>query len=133
MIKTHRKKVAVIGVLCASVILSLVAYKPVEQPRKRNLKVLPQNISRDSLDKIMKSYNEALGVKCSYCHAENKETGRMSFGSDDKHEKETTRHMMMMTDDINKKYFMDAVDSADAAKFLPKVSCITCHKGQTIP
>lgn len=133
MIKTLRRRAVVMAMLCACVAMSMLAYKPAEQPRKRNLKVLPQNISRDSLDKVMKSYNEALGVKCGYCHAENKETGRMAFGSDDKHEKETTRHMMIMTDDINKKYFMDAVDSADAAKFTPKVSCITCHKGQTIP
>lgn len=133
MFHFHRKKAAVTAVLCASALLSLVAYKPVEQPRKRNLKILPQNISRDSLDHIMHGFNDALGVKCGYCHAPGKDGGRMDFSSDEKPEKETTRYMMTMTMEINKKYFMNEVEPEDSAKFMNKVTCTTCHHGQTHP
>lgn len=34
----------------------------------KNLTVLPQDITKDDLEKVMKEYNAALGVKCSYCH-----------------------------------------------------------------
>ncbi|BAV05754.1 hypothetical protein FLA_1766 [Filimonas lacunae] len=119
--------------LCALALLSMAAYKPSEQPRKRNLKILPQNISKDSLDRIMRGFNEALGVKCGFCHAPSKEGGRMDFSSDEKHEKETTRMMMTMTNEINKKYFMDDVAPEDSARFANKVTCNTCHRGNTIP
>lgn len=133
MIFHHRKKAAVVVGLCASALLSLAAYTPSAQPRKRNLKILPQNISRDSLDHIMKGFNEALGVKCGFCHAPGPDGGRPDFSSDAKPEKETTRMMMTMTGEINKKYFMSEVAPEDSAKFTNKVTCNTCHRGHELP
>ena len=62
----------------------------------KNLKVLPQDISKDSLMGLMKGYNVALGVKCNHCHVQDK-------SSDEKHEKEITRHMIKFTDGLNAK------------------------------
>src|SRR5690606_23342798 len=44
----------------------------IAQPPWKNLKVLPKDISKDSLDHLMKGYTLALGVKCNYCHAPSK-------------------------------------------------------------
>jgi hypothetical protein len=98
--------------------------------QKRNLKVLPANISRDSLDMIMDHFKMALGVKCGFCHAQSTTNpGHLDFSSDDKPEKEVARKMMIMTNDINQKYmrFNDDTTKGEA------VSCITCHRGDPHP
>ncbi|HTJ11524.1 MAG TPA: c-type cytochrome [Dinghuibacter sp.] len=100
------------------------------QQHKRNLKVLPENISRDSLDMIMDHFKMALGVKCGFCHAQSTTNpGHLDFASDDKPEKEIARKMMIMTNDINQKYmrFNDDTTKGEA------VSCITCHRGDPHP
>jgi hypothetical protein len=55
------------GILSAFVILliTLTAANPLP---KRNLQVLPEDISDAQLDSIMKQYNKALGVSCNFCH-----------------------------------------------------------------
>jgi hypothetical protein len=101
------------------------------QQHKRNLKVLPENISRDSLDMIMDHFKLALGVKCGFCHAQSTTNpGRLDFASDDKPEKEVARKMMIMTGDINQKYMRFNDDTAKAEE---AVSCITCHRGDPHP
>ena len=92
-----------------------------------NLKILPQDISDEELKSVMREFNTALGVKCSHCHAPNPETGKMDFASDAKKEKDFARHMMTMTDDLNKKHF--DYDTNDKKK----VSCFTCHQGSVKP
>ncbi|WP_230466768.1 c-type cytochrome [Faecalibacter macacae] len=92
-----------------------------------NLKVLPQDISEDELKGLMREYNAALGVKCNHCHAANPETGKMDFSSDAKKEKDYARHMITMTNELNKKHF--DYDPADKQK----VSCFTCHQGNIKP
>ena len=130
----HRKKAGVAIALCTAAFLSLTAYRPTEQqqPRKRNLKVLPQNISRDSLDHLMHGYNDALGVKCGFCHAQNANNpGKLDFGSDEKPEKEIARQMITMTMEINKKYF--TFNTSDTAHAANAVTCTTCHRGEAKP
>ena len=61
--------------------------KAISSSEWKNLKVLPQNISEDSLKGLMRGYNAALGVKCNFCHAENPDTKKMDFASDAKKEK----------------------------------------------
>ena len=59
------------------------SYQP--QPKWKNLKVLPKNISKDSLDYLMEGYTSALSVKCNYCHASQKDNpSKLDFASDDK-------------------------------------------------
>ncbi|RXK86463.1 c-type cytochrome [Filimonas effusa] len=131
MSKPHSKKTVVLLLLNAAVFISVTAYKPYQQPRKRNLKVLPQDISRDSLQQIMRGYNTALGVKCNFCHAQSEmDPNRPDFASDAKPEKETTREMIRMTNDINRRYFTPATDTT---KVIQAVSCATCHRGHELP
>ena len=64
----------------------------------------------------MRSFNAALGVECSFCHAQDR-------SSDEKPEKLTARKMLTMTHDINDKFFAGKME----------VRCFTCHKGAEHP
>lgn len=131
MLKPHSKKTVVLSVLVVCAAISMAAYNPYQQPRKRNLKVLPENISRDSLQQIMRGYNEALGVKCGFCHAQNaNDPSRPDFASDARPEKETTREMIRMTHDINRRYFTPVTDTT---KVIQAITCATCHRGHELP
>lgn len=103
----------------------------VKDPQWKNLKVLPKDISEDSLKVLMRGYNDALGVKCSYCHANNPETKKMDFASDAKKEKEYARHMILMTRDINAKNFN--WDNAKNPEMINVVTCTMCHRGNNSP
>ncbi|MBO9574004.1 MAG: c-type cytochrome [Chitinophagaceae bacterium] len=97
-----------------------------EEPKFKNLKVLNKNITHDELDSIMKSFNKALGVKCSFCHAQRKDDPKkLDFASDENKHKSIARDMIRMTMKINKKYFKEEKPAA--------ISCYTCHNGQKEP
>ena len=124
------KKNILVLALIACVGLVFSAYKVYEEPEYeninyndgfKNLKVLPQDISQDSLMNLMKSYNKALGVKCNHCHSKDK-------SADDVYAKEITRHMIQMTNEINEKSFNPIGD-----KYKNAVDCATCHRGSTSP
>ena len=102
----------------------------IKPPLFKNLKVLPKDISDEDLDKIMDNFNFALGVKCNFCHARKDTTSRhLEFPSDAKPEKEIARNMMLMTYDLNKKYF-----NFNKEKIVPqRITCITCHRKNSIP
>ena len=104
---------------------------PQNQP-KRNLKVLPKNISNDELDAVMDHFKEALGVNCNFCHASQKDdTSKLDFASDEKPEKESARNMMRMSSKINKKFFHYKPSAEN--KELPPITCKTCHNGKPHP
>jgi len=94
----------------------------------RNLKVLPRNISDDDLDKVMNGFENALGVKCEFCHAKVMGKEIFDYASDSKAEKEITRKMMLMTIDINKKHFQYTPKTVPEA--IQPVTCFTCHNGK---
>jgi len=129
----HYKKLAVGSILIALMVIGMAAVRPQDDKPKRNLKVLPKNISHDDLEKVMDSWKAALGVKCGFCHAPSKDSTsrKLDFASDDKPEKTTARHMFRMTGKINKKYFNFDKDDKGAA--IPAISCITCHRGSPHP
>jgi len=124
-----KKSIAFIALIfCVGMIFS--AYKIYEEPEYesvdfndgfKNLKVLPQDISKDSLMGLMKSYNKALGVKCNHCHSKDK-------SADDVYAKEITRHMIKMTDELNEKAF-----NPIGPEFQNAINCATCHRGSTSP
>src|SRR5690606_32240294 len=87
----------------------------------KNLKVLPQNISKDSLMSLMRGYNQALGVKCNHCHSGDK-------AADDKHSKEVARHMIKFTNELNANEFAPIGEQYKNA-----IECATCHRGSTKP
>lgn len=102
------------------------------EKKAKNLKVLPKDISHEELEKVMRSYNKALGVRCDFCHARQADNPqKLDFASDDKLEKETARDMIRMTMRINKKYFKSGKDEKGAQ--VMTVTCYTCHNGQKEP
>ncbi|MDE1190852.1 MAG: c-type cytochrome [Arachidicoccus sp.] len=126
----YRKKTIVLSVMVCLFVFTIMSFAGRRQP-KHNFKILPQDISRDSLHNIMHSFNVALGVKCGFCHAKSTlDTTKLDFESDAKEEKEIARAMMTMTMEINKKYFSDPNFNPNA---VPIVSCVTCHHGHEEP
>lgn len=128
-----------IGILI--VMLGLYAFKSdsainesyVPQTDWKNLKVLPQDISKDSLDYLMNNYSVSLGVNCTHCHAPSKEDPtKLDFPSDEKIEKEIARVMIKMTDNLNdtifKPHFPDPKPNQVSV-----VNCVMCHRGTVNP
>lgn len=108
------------------------AHKPMPLPKPVNLKVLPRDTSPEDLMKIMQGYSQQLGVKCTFCHAQDTATRRINFASDMKADKNTARTMMSMTNEINAKY-LSQIHDPDAAPDQKTVSCGTCHQGHSMP
>jgi predicted aldo/keto reductase-like oxidoreductase len=132
----HYKKLAVGSILIALMVIGMAAVRPQDDKPKRNLKVLPRNISHDDLEKVMDTWKAALGVKCGFCHAPSRDSTsrRLDFASDDKPEKNRALNMFRMTGKINKKYFHFDKDDKDAkGESAPPISCITCHRGSPHP
>lgn len=124
----------IIGVFYAFTSNSNKVYEPVANKVVwQNLKVLPQNISKDSLHNLMKGYSISLGVKCNFCHESQKDNPKeLDFASDAKIQKEIARGMIKMTDDINKNYFLPHKQDPKPTQTYD-VACITCHRGTTNP
>ena len=96
--------------------LILAAPAPARADDAKNLKVLPKNLSKNDIKKLMKAQAAALGVECEHCH-------NTDNFAEDTEKKEIARTMMRMTGDINKNYF----------KGKQEVGCITSHNGQKEP
>ncbi|MFT3937141.1 MAG: c-type cytochrome [Chitinophagaceae bacterium] len=131
--KFNRKLIVMASL--AALITTAVAFTkpaPADDNGFKNLKILPKDISHEQLGKIMHDFNNALGVKCNFCHAPNKDTSihHPDFASDEKPEKEIARSMMKMTLKINKKFF--SVKDASFTSQL-EITCATCHHGQAHP
>ena len=100
---------------------------------KRNLKVLPKDISRENLHQVMEQWSAALGVKCNFCHAPSEtDPKRMNWASDAKPEKSMARQMYTMTGKINKKYF-HTKKGENGMMEMAAVNCNTCHHGDAHP
>jgi hypothetical protein len=84
----------------------------------KNLKVLPKNMDKKSLKKLMKKQAKAVGKSCDDCHD-------ISAFDKDTEMKEKGRDMMRLVNTINAKLKKDG--------FKAKVSCATCHRGKEEP
>ena len=129
----HRKKLLTLAAVIAILITGVAFNYPYQQgPGYKNLQVLPKDITHDSLKVLMEEYSDALGVKCNFCHAPQKDNpSRLDFGSDDKMEKGAARHMIKMTMAINADNF-NWMGSA-RPDTIRAVGCITCHRGDPHP
>ena len=87
------------------------------QPPK-NLKVLKVEKGED-LRPIMRSFDQALGVECAFCH------DTQDFDKDTKPHKETARKMLEMVQKINTEIF--------TWEGAPKATCNMCHNGNVYP
>jgi hypothetical protein len=101
-------------------------------PRSKpvNLQVLPKEMSAASVGKLMKRFEQDLGVKCSHCHVEDPHTLKVDYVSDENPRKQTARVMISMLADINDKYLAQL--GADRRYAVP-VTCGSCHQGQSSP
>jgi len=117
-------------------------------PDPMNLQVLPKDIDKAQLVQTMRSFTQALGVRCPFCHVgeEGQPLDTFNFMSDAKEEKATARKMLRMVTDINEKYLKDLEGHDEAGEHGeaeeheeeqedegPKVTCYTCHRGETHP
>jgi hypothetical protein len=103
-------------ILALLIATSLFAQEPKKKgppPAPKNLKLLPA----EGLMDTMRAFRVGLGVQCTGCHAQG------DFASDEKHEKEMARMMIVMTREINAK-FPDGKEH---------VTCFTCHRGSEHP
>src|SRR6476661_8168668 len=100
-----KKKYVVISVLACTVAIAVAAL-PTTNTEFSNLKVLPKNVSSKDLSRIMiDDFEDGLGVSCTFCHAQGKDSLRLDYASDAKPEKQIARRMMQITMGINKKFF----------------------------
>jgi len=98
----------------------------------KNLEVLPSDLSRDSVVKIMRfTVASGLGVTCSYCHgAPGVPFDSIDYASDERQTKRTAREMMRMVARING----ELLPTITARGTPPiEVQCITCHRGAQRP
>ncbi len=128
-----KQKTILSGLLLVVLIISISA---IESPHKnsefKNLKVLPKDISTKALQQIMvDEFQDGLGVGCNYCHVKENGSLHLDYASDEKPEKEIARSMMLMSMDINKKYF--GVEHPLIGDSLMEISCISCHHGAAHP
>lgn len=96
----------------------------------RNLKVLPKDISSDSLERVMDEFVTALSVDCGFCHApkDPAQPKKLDYASDANPHKNITRNMLQMTMDINNRYMKNLPGQP-----VKVVSCNTCHRGEAVP
>ena len=97
-----------------------------------NLKVLPKDIQKQDLVRIMRGFSAALNVRCIHCHKGDDplDLSKVDFASDDKENKIVARAMMGMTKNIN------ATLQTDIGTMRPQhldVTCYTCHHGNSRP
>jgi hypothetical protein len=125
------KKSVMVTLGFAAMICVSVAFTRDELPYK-NLKVLPKNITERQMDSVMHSYNDALNVKCNFCHIKREGADHPDFASDENKHKLVARDMIRMTNKINKKYF-DLTGKKQTLQTPLMVTCYTCHQGKTDP
>lgn len=97
------------------------------RPNLRVLQALPES----QLFPLMNLIADSLGVKCDYCHVQEKpdltkspsNVGGWVWARDDKPQKLKAREMMQMVVDLNTRSF----------KGVERVTCYTCHRGSTDP
>ena len=92
------------------------AAKKQPPPAPTNLKVLKVKTGPEVVQ-VMRTFTGGLGVQCVYCHVQG------NFANDENPKKETARHMIRMTQEINAKF-------PDGKMH---VSCYTCHRGEAEP
>jgi hypothetical protein len=106
--------------------------KKKDDPLYKNLQVLPKDITKEQMDSVMHHFNEALSVRCNFCHVRNDSTKKFDFASDDMKHKRKAREMMKLTDNINDDYF-DVTGGQRTITTQLMVTCYTCHHGSNDP
>lgn len=90
-----------------------------------NVKVLT-GLFAQQFQEEMNFMVQALGVSCNTCHV------RGNFASEDNDKKLIARRMLEMTKAMNTQFFPD-YKPKEGESVLGRVTCYTCHKGESIP
>ena len=93
---------------------------PTSRQKFKNIRVL-KDLPADQLIPTMHRFNVSLGVHCDFCHVV--KPNHTGFELDDKPAKQTTRKMILMVQDMNKREKVLAGQS----------TCFMCHHGQPRP
>lgn len=125
--KKYRKTILILTAMMSVTTFSIVARNKQDSIYK-NIQVFPKNISEARMDKEMELFSKSLGVDCQFCHVES--NGVWDFASDKNGHKKEARAMMIMTNEINTKYF--GVDSASTEPYTV-MNCYSCHRGEEYP
>jgi len=119
--------------LVASAATAWARQSPFKPPS--NLQLFPKDTKIADIVPVMKSFTQALGVRCQFCHSY---TGKdpnalenFDFPGDTVPAKTTARKMMAMLQTINADLLQGVGKPAPAGQ--PKVTCYTCHRGQRKP
>lgn len=67
-----------------------------------NLQVLPKNITKPELVKIMKSFALTFEKRCSFCHVATDDLSEADFASDEKETKKKARQLLQFIRDSQK-------------------------------
>ena len=103
--------------------VSLLSVPAFAAPEHKNLQVLPKDISKDDLKKMMDGFTEQLGVKCTFCHVVDQ------YEKDERPHKADARRMIKLVLDMKAKkadYFGPRVKEA-------VITCSLCHRGKAEP
>lgn len=97
-----------------------------------NLQVLPEDIPRDSLIQLMRSFSFATGLRCEACHVmgENGSFQGAQFHLDDKTPKRQARYMLEMVNRLNTEVLPGLPERDDPPL---KLECKMCHRGNPKP
>ena len=128
----HRRRVAIALISAISLTASPARTYAQGTEKPKNLKVLPADLTRDSVVKFMRFVvASGLGVSCSYCHgAPNVPFDSIDFASDERPTKRTAREMLRMVARINGELLPTIPNRGTPAI---EVQCITCHRGSPRP
>jgi hypothetical protein len=132
MLQANRKLLVIMTIVVVVIFGTAGTTAPVHSNVYKNLKILPQDISREAMHDIMDvQFGDALGVHCDYCHAKEPGADHPDFASDANPKKETARDMMRMVLQMNKENFQVAKPMIGDS--LMVVTCYTCHHGSAFP
>jgi Photosynthetic reaction centre cytochrome C subunit len=114
-----RLRMSILLLVSALVTMSLSRSIAVSQVKKggagpfQNLRILKPS----EVDMQMNAYRSGLGADCAFCHMP------ADYATDDSPNKVVARQMIILTRDINAKYFSGS----------DQVTCYTCHRGALMP
>ncbi|MDE3251701.1 MAG: c-type cytochrome [Bacteroidota bacterium] len=137
MFLQNRKKMVLL--LGATIVTALMTqsfnYTQQQQERKlQNIKVFPSTMTYREVDHAMDQFKAALGVKCNFCHAPDKDNPRrMDMPSDANPMKNVAREMLRMTMEMNEKYMASIKHPESDTTQIQHITCNTCHRGATKP
>ncbi len=118
---------AVIAVTALPVVTDAQAPAPAQPAIAESATItVLQGLTVPQFETEMRHFVQGIGLGCGGCHT------RGNFASEDNPRKAIARRMIEMTQALNRKYYADWVP-ADGESTLGRVTCYTCHQGETAP